>query len=94
MTLYDKEKGRLQKIADEGEKQPSKHPISSSIFEQDRPKEASWYIKMMIARLLWCRFRLMTSPTTIVCKARAPTREQKPLSACIDCEDYQHDPLR
>ena len=41
-----------------------------------------------------CRFRLMTSPTTIVCKARAPTREQKPLSACIDCEDYQHDPLR
>ena len=53
MTLYDKEKGRLQKIADEGEKQPSKHPISSSIFEQDRPKEASWYIKMMVARLLW-----------------------------------------
>jgi len=57
-------------------------------------KDQETQIRREISKQNPCRFRLMTSPTTIVCKARAPTMEQKPLSACIDCEDYQHDPLR
>ena len=38
-----------------------------------------------------CIYRMLTSATTIICKAHVIDGEQKALSACVDCED--HHPL-
>ena len=56
-------------------------------------KDQDAEIRQEVTKKVRCRFRLMTSPTTIVCKAGAKggeLGEQKPLASCIDCED--HDP--
>ena len=56
------------------------------VMKKDQDSE----IRREVTKKMPCRFRLMTSPTTIVCKAGSLGGEQKPLASCIDCED--HDP--
>lgn len=59
------------------------------VQEKDQDTE----IRREVAKKVPCRFRLLTSPISIVCKAHAKGGElgaQKPLASCIDCED--HDP--
>lgn len=51
-------------------------------------KDADQEMRTQIGSKSPCRFRMMTSPSSLVCKADG-RKEQKGIGACLDCEDYE-----